>query len=45
MYLHLPIHLIGLALQSSSEEFKWLAETWDEYSGLKGFEQAYGTCV
>jgi hypothetical protein len=45
MCLYLPIHLVGLALQSSSEEFKWLAEIQDEYSASKGFQQASGTCV
>ncbi len=45
MCLYLPIHLVGLALQSSSVESNWLAETWDEYSVSMGFRQASGTCV
>ena len=45
MCLYLPIHLVGLALQSSSVESIWLAETWDEYSVFMGFRQASGTCV
>ena len=44
MCLFLPIHLVGLALQFSSEESDWLAETWDEYSVFVGFRQALGTC-
>jgi len=45
MCLYLPIHLAGLALKSSCEESKWLAERWDEYSIFMGFRQASGTCV
>ena len=45
MCLYLPIHLVGLALQFSSEESDWLAETWDEYSVFVGFRQVHRTAV
>jgi len=45
MRLYLPIHLVGLALQSSSEEAKRLAETWDEYSALVEFRQVDGIFI